>query len=110
MSVRFYLDENVNPAVAIQLQRRGIDAVTVRDLGFLGDSDTNHLRRASEMGFVLCTHDSDYVQLALSGAEHAGIVFAQQATTGVGDWVRFLSLVHTVYEPEDMRNLIEYLR
>lgn len=50
--IRFYLDENVPVAVATQLRRRGLDAVTVRDLGVLGDSDTNHLRRAAGMGRV----------------------------------------------------------
>jgi predicted nuclease of predicted toxin-antitoxin system len=110
MNVRFYLDENVSPALAEQLRRRGIEAVTVRDLGLLGDSDLNHLQRATAFGFVLCTHDSDYVELALSGLPHAGIVFAQQATATLGDWVRFLSLIHGVYEAHEMVNLIEYLR
>ncbi len=59
--IRFYLDENVPVAVAAQLQRRGVDAVTVRDLGFLGDSDRNHLVRATSLGYVLCTNDADYV-------------------------------------------------
>lgn len=110
MNVRFYLDENVDPALAEQLHRRGIEAVTVRSLGLLGDSDLNHLRRAAEMGCVLCTHDSDYIDLALSGTPHAGIVFAQQATVTLGDWVRFLTLVHGVYQADEMFNLIEYVR
>lgn len=110
MSVRFYLDENVSPTLAEQLRRRGIEAVTVRDLGLLGDTHLNHLQRATAMGYVLCTHDSDYVELALAGVPHAGIVFAQQATTSLGDWLRFLSLVHGVYEAHEMANLIEYLR
>lgn len=43
MKVRFYLDENVQIVIAEQLKRRGIDAITVRDLGLLGDDDLNHL-------------------------------------------------------------------
>ena len=107
--IRFYLDENVPISVATQLTRRGVEAVTVRDLGLLGDSDVNHLRRAAEMGFVLCTHDSDYIELAVGGVEHAGIVFGQQHRHSIGDWVRFLELVHTMYEPDEMRNRIEYI-
>lgn len=107
--IRFYLDENVPIAVATQLKRRHIEAVTVRDLGLLGDSDINHLRRAAEMGCVLCTHDADYVELATSGIEHSGIVFGQQHRHGIGDWVRFLELVHAVYEPDELRNRIEYV-
>jgi hypothetical protein len=107
--IRFYLDENLPLAIATQLKRRGIEAVTVRDLGLLGDSDLNHLHRATEMGFVLCTHDIDYIQLATSSVEHVGIVFGQQHRHSIGDWVRFLELVHAVYEPEEMHNRVEYV-
>lgn len=107
--IRFYLDKNVPIAVATQLKRRGIEVVTVRDLGMLGDSDVNHLRRATEMGYVLCTHDANYVELTASGVEHTGIVFGQQHRHTIGDWVRFLELVQAVYEPEEMHNRIEYV-
>ena len=62
----------------------------MRDLGYLGDSDANHLLRAAAMGHVLCTHDADYVDLAARGTSHAGIVFGQQHKHGIGDWVRYL--------------------
>lgn len=107
--IRFYLDENVPIAVSTQLQRRGIEAVTVRDLGHLGDSDPNHLERAASMEYVLCTHDADYVEMAASGAAHAGIVFGQQHKHGIGDWVRFLELLAAFYQPNEMQNRVEYL-
>ena len=109
MSLRFYLDENVPIAVATQLMRRGIDAVIVRDLGLLGDNDLNHLQRATAMAHVLCTHDVDYLDLAASGIEHAGIVFGQQQKHGVGDWVRFLELLSAIGEAEEMHNRVEYI-
>lgn len=96
-------------AIAAQLTRRGIEAVTVRDLGLLGDSDPNHLQLATSMGYVLCTHDADYVDMASDDVEHAGIVFGQQHKHTIGDWVRFLELVHGVYTPDEIRNLVEYL-
>lgn len=82
--IRFYLDENVQTFIAEQLKRRGIEVVTVRELGLLGDEDINHLERAAQMGYVLCTHDSDYVDLAADGREHAGIVFGQQHKHTIG--------------------------
>ena len=106
---RFYLDENVPLAIAVQLRRRGIEAVTVRDLHLLGDSDINHLQRATAMGAVLCTHDVDYLELAAQGIDHAGIVFGQQHRHGVGDWVRFLELLCVVYKADEMQNRIEYI-
>jgi uncharacterized protein with PIN domain len=107
--IRFYLDENLHVAIARQLRKYGIDVVTVRDLGLLGESDINHLVEATAQGRVLCTNDADYVQIATSGIAHAGIIFGQQHKHGVGEWVHFLELVYTVYEPEEMKNRIEYV-
>lgn len=73
--VRFYLDENVQVAIAEQLKRRAIEVLTVRDLDLLGDEDINHFERAIEMGYVLCTHDADFVEFAASGIQHMGLIF-----------------------------------
>jgi hypothetical protein len=110
MNVRFYLDENVQVVIAEQLQRRGIDVVTVRDLGLLGETDINHLKRATELGRVLCTYDTDYVELATSGMQHAGIVIAKQYKHTIGDWISFLELVYGVYEAEEMQSIVEYVK
>jgi len=71
--------------IAEQLALKGIDVLTVRDLGQLGDSDINHLRRATEMECVLCTHDTDFLRLASEGIEHTGIVFGIQDSDTIGD-------------------------
>ena len=107
--VRFYPDENVQIAIAEQLKRRGIDVITVRALGLLGDEDVNHLERATQEGRVLCTHDTDYADLAAAGKEHAEIVFGQQHKRSIGEWVAFLELVHGVYDADEMHNLVEYV-
>jgi hypothetical protein len=95
--------------IAEQLKRRGIEAVTVRDLELLGDEDVNHLERATAMGCVLCTHDADFIALATAGIEHTGIVFGQQEKHFIGEWVNGLALIHAVYTAEEMRNRVEYL-
>jgi hypothetical protein len=110
MRVRFYLDENMQVAIAEQLRRRGIEVLTVHELGFLGDEAMSHLERATQLGCVLCTHDADYVDLAASGHYHTGIVFGQQHKHAIGDWVTFLELVHGVYDAEELHNLVEYVK
>ena len=107
--LRFYLDENLPVVIAEQLKQRGIEAVTVRELGALGDEDDNHLKRAIEMTCVLCTFDTDYVQLASSGMEHMGIIIGQPEKHWIGEWVKGLTLYHTVYTAEEMKNRLEYL-
>jgi hypothetical protein len=107
--IRFYLDENVQVVVADQLRLRGIEVTTARDLNTLTDSDVNHLARATEMGYVLCTYDEDFLELAASGVEHAGIVKGVQLKHSIGDWVKALVLIHAVYSADDMTNHVEYL-
>jgi hypothetical protein len=103
------LDENISPKIAEQLERRGITVVTVRDLGLLGDSDANHMQRATEMEHVLVTCDADFLRMAADGIEHTGIVFGIQEHTSIGDWVKGLELICSVYTAEDTLNHVEYL-
>lgn len=109
VQIQFYLDENVPLAIAEQLRRRGITAITTHDLGLLGESDQNHLYRANQEGWVLCTHDADFIDMAMAGEPHTGIIFGQQHQHNIGDWVRFLELVAAIYAPEDMINRVEYI-
>jgi hypothetical protein len=108
-SLSLYIDENLNPELAIQLRLRGVDAVSVRDLGLLGDTDKNHLRRAIALGRVLVTTDTDSLTMASTGIEHAGIIFGVQEDHSIGDWVKELELICFVYEPEDMKNRVEFI-
>jgi len=107
--LRFYLDENVQVAVAVELKKHGIDAVTVRDLGLLGDDDLSHLRRAAEQDRVLCTYDKDFLRLAADGVEHAGIIFGLKEIHTIGRWVNRLKNMHENYVMADMQNHVEYL-
>lgn len=107
--LRFYLDEQMPLVIARQVRRLGIEVVTARDLNALGDSDENHLKRAADMGYVLCTLDDDFLALAAAGSQHAGIVYGIAEIHTIGDWVRFLELMHGVYEAEEMINRVEFL-
>lgn len=109
--LRFYLDELMPVAIAEQLNRRGIDTITVQDLRLKGRSDAYHLRLANDMGRVLCTLDDDYFDLAKDGVAHSGIVFgSRKDRRSIGTWVRFLAWMHETYTPGEMRNHFEYLR
>lgn len=68
--VRFYLDENLSPEIAVQLRQLGIDCIR----GTLGTEDSEHLQRATELGRVVCTEDDDFTKLAAQGIKHAGII------------------------------------
>jgi len=108
VGLSLYVDENINPEVANQLRSRGIDAISVRDLGLLGDSDANHLQRASDMGRVLITQDRDFLVMASRNQSHAGIIFGTQQYA-IGGWVRELELLCAILTAEDMRDCIEFV-
>lgn len=107
--IRFYLDENMPIELARQLRRRGIDAITVRDLDLLGDDDLSHLRRAAEQGRILCTYDKDYTRLAKQGIEHKGIVFISGKRRAIGVLVKCLEQMYLDYTSDGMQNKVEYL-
>jgi len=108
-AIRLYLDENLSPRVAEQLRRRGIDAVSARDVALLGKPDLVQLATAIEMGRVFVTSDADFLQMVAAGLEHPGIVFGIQEANTIGDWVTGLELLCLVYTPDDMKNHVEYI-
>ena len=108
-AIRLYLDENLSPKIAEQLKLRGIDAVSVRDLGTLGDSDESHLARATRLDRVLVTSDVDFLRFTAEGINHSGIVFGTQADHTLGDWVKKLELICFVFSPAELENHVEYL-
>ena len=57
--IRFYLDENLSPEIAVQLAAHGLDVIR----GPLREDDLSHLRRATALGRVLCTQDKGFTKL-----------------------------------------------
>ena len=82
MSLKLYMDEHVPSAITNGLRERGIDVRTVQDDDLLGESDPNLLDRATELGRVLFTRDTDFLEEAhrrqQEHIEFAGVVYAHQ--------------------------------
>lgn len=106
---KYYFDESVEVAVSVQLDIHGFDVVSAHSLGTLGDSDVNHLTRATEMGRILCTYDDDFLKLAATGVEHAGIIFAQHRKITIGVWIKGIQQLHNRLNAEDTVNAIYFL-
>ena len=103
--VKFYLDENLSPEIGNRLQAEGIDIIR----GALGADDPEHLQRASGMGRIVCTEDDDFLALAASVNEHGGIIKGEQEKHSIGDWVRYLRLVHAACTAEELRNTVSFV-
>src|SRR5690349_9743411 len=106
--IKFYLDENVPRAVAEGLRRRGVDVLTVQEVGNSGLSDREQLTFAFTEAHVLVTMDSDFLKFAIEGVPHAGIAYANPRRS-IGEIVGALRLISDVLTSHDMANHVEYL-
>ncbi len=107
--IRFYFDESVELAVSTQLSTGGLDVVSAHSLETLGDADLNHLQRATKMGRVLRTYDTDFLVLASQDIAHAGIIFASQQKASIGAWVREIRMLHGRFDAVDVMGQVIYL-
>lgn len=99
-TIRFHLDEHVDPAIADGLRRRGIDVTTTEDAGLFGENDPVHIAFANSQQRVICTSDSDFLRLHDENVAHPGIAYFHQQTRSVGEVIGALELIWEVLEPE----------
>lgn len=106
--IRFHLDEHMDPDIATALRRAGIDVTTTPEQRLLGEEDDAHLVRARTQGRVIVTDDTDFLAINVSTSDHPGIVYCRRTQHSMGDIIRFLILVHGVYDPSDMVGRVEF--
>ncbi len=109
MTIRFHLDEQVHPAIAVGLRARGIDVTTTADAALASSADTEHLAFAFKERRVLVTHDHDFLRHHAAGLQHFGIAYCHQEKYAVGDLLQMLLLLHACYSAEQFRGCVEYL-
>ena len=109
MPIRFHLDEHVDPAIAFALRRRNIDVTTTTDANLLSADDSVHLEYARQSERVIFTQDEDFLTLAASGAEHAGIIYNKPGRRTLGQIIEFLELVFVCLNEDEMKNHVEFL-
>src|SRR5262245_38785747 len=108
-TIRFHLDEHVDFAIADGLRRRGIDVTTTADAGLSGAEDIDHIAFALAEGRVIQTNDGDYLRLHGQGVGHAGIAYCRHQSRSIGEIIRALELIWNVFEPDEMRNHVEFI-
>ena len=70
------LDENVAPDVADGLRANGLDVRTVPEEDLIGRPDVEVLRRATELGRVVVTHDLGFGRAAVAdNSPFLGIIY-----------------------------------
>lgn len=108
--MRIYADENIERSIIDGLRRRGVEVVSAREMGYLGNSDEFHFKKASEIGAVILTHDTDFLRMAIGRkTKHRGIIFSNQKTISIGQCIRGVELIVNTLTCREMANHIEFL-
>ena len=111
--IRLYMDGHVRREVTVGLRMRGVDVLTAQEDGAATLPDAELLTRATELGRVLFSQDTDFLREAAarqdSGFAFSGVVFGEQLALTVGRCIRDLELIAKVYDPPDIANRIEFL-
>jgi hypothetical protein len=86
--VKFYLDEDLTPVIAVALRKRGVDAVSAHDGGQIGLGDGEQLAFAAGQGRCLVSANArDFRRLGRGAIEqgrpHAGIVLCSPGVHGL---------------------------
>jgi predicted nuclease of predicted toxin-antitoxin system len=112
-AIRIYTDENVNPAVAEGLRRRGIDASSAIEVGNVKIDDEAQMEYATREQAVLFTHDTDLLVISRRWMEedrkHWGVIYIHQDSLSIGECIRRLKDYADILEAEDMINRVEFL-
>ena len=108
----FYLDENIQSALAEAFKTRGIDALTTQQAGNVGAEDIRQLAYAAgKERTILSYNKRDFALIHYRwmriGRSHAGIVLSDQLAIGV--ILRRLMKLFYSLQQEDMKNRLEYL-
>jgi len=106
--IRFYTDEHVPRAVIRGLRQRGVNVMTVPEVGLLGATDEEHLATAKDQTRVLVTRDEDFLKLHVISPDHAGIAMVPHGMS-IGDTIRGLMLIYQLLTVEEMMGHLEYL-
>ncbi len=108
-TIRYHLDEHVDPAIAAGLRRRGIDVTTTSEQELRGTTDAEQLSFALSQSRVMVTFDADFLIAAAQGTKHAGIAYRYQGNSRIGEVIRTLELLWELAEADEINNHVEYL-
>jgi hypothetical protein len=114
-SFKIYFDEDaMDTDLVAALRSRGVEVITVLEVGLTGKSDEEQLAFATERGCVLYTFNvSDFCRLHAhwisSGREHGGMILAPQKRFSVGEQLRRILHLRSGTSTTGMWNRAEFL-
>ena len=115
--MRFYLDEDLPPRVAVMARDRGLDVVSAHQFGRWGLEDSVQLALAAAEGRCFVTRNThDFPGLTLefqrAGYAHAGVLLVSPALPNHAFAALVRALIHHDHENHEGATsyLVDYLR
>ncbi|MFW0860320.1 MAG: DUF5615 family PIN-like protein [Dehalococcoidia bacterium] len=102
-------DEHVPYPIVEGLRRRGIDIVTVQEIGLASTRDEIIMARAREEGRIIYTRDADFLRHSRGGHKHSGIFYHHPLTYSIGEAIQKVALACEVLSAEEMENQVMFL-
>jgi hypothetical protein len=113
MALAFYLDHQVPRAITLGLRLRGVDVLTAFEDGANTLPDSALLDRATTLGRVLFSQDTDLLIEAArrqaTGQAFAGVIYAHPLRIAIGTCVEELALLAVAGDPTDLHNQVLFL-
>lgn len=112
MTFPLYLDEMIDPRVAVALRREGHDAVTTQEAGLAKASDDVQLAFATQHCRVLFTHDLATIpsllrEWQLAERPHPGIILSHWRNPE--HLASALGILLAQYGADDLANVVPWL-
>ena len=113
MALGLYMDQHVPRAITIGLRLQGIDVITAHEDNSSELDDPALLDRASELGRVIFTRDSDFLVEATKrqrdNIEFGGIIYAHQLHVSIGKCIEDLEIIVQAGKPDELINKVIFL-
>lgn len=113
MALRYYMDVHIPAAITSGLHRRHIDVLTSQHDNTREADDEYLLARATALGRLLFSQDQDLLRIAThwqqTHRDFAGLVFAPQHATSIGQLIEDLALVAQCCTAEEVAHHILFL-
>ncbi len=97
--MKFFLDHDVNAAVADALRRHGHEAIVLRDVLPVDAADALALATAQTTGCIMITcNRGDYLQLASDQPQHRGLIILIRRRNAQTECINVLRLIERAGE------------
>ena len=109
MPLPLLCDEHIPHAIVEGLRRRGINVVTVQEIGLCSTRDEVIMARARQDGRTIYTRDADFLRLDKDGHKHRGILYHHALAYSIAQAIQKVALACEVVSPPEMENRVKFL-